>query len=183
MAGMKITGYMLLTPDLIAYDPEERTVHLAKEARFYGRMVFPTFELAATPTARGEQIYAVQAEVPNDTVFEVRGDIDMSEGRGGTYIAGIFANYGDAFLAAEGLGAQGRRGYLNLKLGIERIYTSYADWKKEFNPAEARNAPQGNERTDLLSIVDLAPRDAAALGAADPEYAVWLRLNEKFGKK
>lgn len=182
MGNMKITGYMRLKSEHIAYDQEKRTVRLSKEAHGWGHLVYPTLELAEANLGKGQQAYTVQAEVPDDTLFEVRGDIDMTEGRGGTYVAGFFADYADAFRAAEGLGAQGQRGYLQLKLGIERIYTSYADWRAEFDEGKARKAPQ-TERKDLLSIVDLAPDDAAALGAADPEYALWLKLNEKFGPK
>lgn len=180
---MKITGYMRLKPEHIDYDQEKRTVRLAKDARGWGHLVYPTAELAAARPLQGAQVYAVQAEVPNDSVFEVRGDIDMTEGRGGTYVAGIFANYADAFRASEGLAAQGQRGYIQLKLGIEKIYTSYEDWKSDFSEREARKAPRGPERTDLHTIVELAPDDAAALGTADPEYALWLKLNEKFGAK
>lgn len=183
MSRMKITGYMQLTTDHIDYDQQTRTVRLTKAARDWSKTVYPTAELAAERLMAGAQIYAVTAELPNDSVFEVRGDIDQSEGRGGRYTAGYFADYASAFRAADGLGVQGTRGEVLIKTGIDRIYTSYEDWQEEFNLAAARNAPRASERISIREIVELAPTDETALGAADPEYALWLKLNEKFGTR
>ena len=183
MMPMKITGYMHLTPEHIDYDQQTRTVRLAKDARSWQRTVYPTAEMAAKDPFAGTQVYAVTAELPNDSLFEVRGDIDQTEGRGGAYTAGYFADYASAFKAAEGLGVQGSRGQVLIKTGIDRIYTSYEDWQEEFNLAAARKAPRATERISIRDIVELAATDETALGVADPEYALWLKLNEKFGAK
>jgi hypothetical protein len=184
MGFMKITGYMQLKPEHIAYDEQTRTVRLTKEARGWQHTVFPTADEAARWAAdAGTEVYAVTAELPNDSTFEVRGDIDQTEGRGGLYTAGYFADYASAFRAAEGLGVQGTCGQVLIKAGMDRIYTSYDEWKAEFSPAAARTAPRPSERLSIREVVELAPTDESALQTADPEYALWLRLNQKFGAK
>lgn len=184
MGSMKIAGYMQLKPEHIAYDEQSRTVGLTKDARGWQRTVFPTAAAAAeAPAEQGTAVYAVSADLPNDSTFEVRGAMDQNDGSGGTYTAGYFADYASAFKAAEGLGVQGHRGQVLIKMGVDRIYTSYEEWAAEFDRDAARKAARSSNHVSIREVVDLDPSDGAALGTADPEYALWLRLNEKFGSK
>lgn len=180
---MKITGYMQLKPEHIAYDEQTRTVRLAKAARGWNFDIYPTEELAAAAAYKGSAVYTVEAEVPDHSVFEALGDIDQTEGRLGVYCAGRFADYETAFRAATGLGVQGRRGPVEIKPPATRVYDTAEDWKADFDVQAARKIPRNGERILLSEVVELAPTDETAIGAADPEYALWLRLNQKFGEK
>lgn len=62
----------------------------------------------------GDSLWAVEFELHPGECFQVREDIDMTEGRGGTLPAGNFLHYPDAYGAARGKGAQGSRGAIEI---------------------------------------------------------------------
>lgn len=60
-----------------------------------------------TPGPAPDRTLAVELELADGEFFQVREDLDKSEGRGGTSPAGNFLHYPDACRAARGKGAQG----------------------------------------------------------------------------
>lgn len=176
ISGMEITGYMNLTPQDIIFDHATRAAALGPDARGCLGEVYPDAETAEFSRVKGAATYAVTAEVANGSVFEVRADIDRTEGKLGTYVAGLFSNYSAAFEAAGGLGVYGRRGMITVMPEPLQVFDSIADWQAQRPTAQMVK----RAGTDLRQLVNLRAGDAAALEAADPEYALFLKLREKF---
>lgn len=181
MGSMKIIGYMNLTPDQIELDTAKGTVGLAESGRGWQEEVYPSVEAAAQEAGADRHTYKVTAEVPDGSVFEVRGDIDQAEGRRGLYTAGYFDNFAAAFEASKGLGVMGRRGEVTILPAPMNVFSTVEEWKAETALRPARDSDPAR-RTELRAIVQLAPHDPKALGAADPEYAIWIKLNAKYGQ-
>jgi hypothetical protein len=177
---MKITAYMNLQPSHIHLDLATGTVKLDGSARSWQMDVYPSVQAAAEALHEGYSSYAVTAELPDGSVFEIRGERDQTEGKLGGYIAGVFDNFPAAYAAAAGLGVMGRRGEVLVRTAPVNVFSTVEDWKARFDLDAARAAKPADSTTLLRGIVELAADDAQALGAADPEYAVWLKLNEKF---
>lgn len=76
-----------------------------------GKLVFDPWNTAYgtvhPDTKLGSSKNAVVFTLESGEFFQVRGDIDMSEGRGGTRAAGNFLDYPAAYNHAKGRGAQG----------------------------------------------------------------------------
>jgi len=179
---MKITAYMNLLPRHIHLDLTTRSVCLDASGRGWNMGVYPDKESAAAVISKDEASYAVTAELPEGTVFEVRGSIDQTEGRGGSYVAGLFDNFPAAHAAAKGLGVMGRPGDITVLPAPVNVFGDVDSWRAAFDRSAARKTTTSGT-TSLLSILELAGDDAAALGAADPEFAIWLKLNDKFAPK
>jgi hypothetical protein len=181
---MKITAYMNLQPRHILLDLATGTVSLGSSARNWNMDVYPTKEAAAAALsgAKDWDTYAVTADLSDGTVFTVRGDKDQTEGKLGWYVAGVFDNFPAAFAAAEGLGVMGRRGDIAVRPGPVNIFSTVEDWKARFDLSAAR-ASSPVDSVNLRQIVELAADDAQALGTADPERAIWMKLNEKYAPK
>jgi hypothetical protein len=177
---MKITAYMNLLPRHIHLDLASRTVSLDKSARNWDMGVYPSKEVAAATLGKDWDTYAVTADFPDGTVFAVRGELDQTEGKLGGYLAGLFDNYPAAYAAAEGLGVMGRRGDISVRPAPVNVFSDVAAWKVAFDYDQARK-DSGSGAHYLRDFVELAGDDAAAMGTADPEFAVWLKLNEKYG--
>lgn len=183
MVPMNITAYMNLQPKHIDLDFTTSTVRLDRSARNWDMDVYPSIEVAATAmNSDVATAYTVTAEIPDGSVFEVRGEIDQTEGKLGGYIAGLFDNFPAAYAAAAGLGVMGRRGDVLVRTAPVNVFSSVEEWSSTFDRGAARTA-SSSASFNLRSVVELAADDAQALGAADPEYAVWLKLNEKFAPK
>ena len=179
MVRMKIIAYMNLQPKHIHLDLAKGAVSLDSSARNWDMDVYPSVGTAAKALHKDAATYAVAAELPDGSVFEVRGEIDQTEGRLGGYVAGRFDNFPAAYEASEGLGVMGRRGDVLVRPAPVSVFSSVEEWKAAFDRDKAREA-KTNDSFNLRAVVELAPDDGQALGAADPEYAIWLKLNEKY---
>lgn len=179
---MKIIAYMNLQPRHIHLDLATGVVSLDSSARNWDMAVYPSKEDAVATLNDEWGTYAVTADLPDGTVFAVRGELDQTEGKLGGYLAGFFDNYPAAYAAAEGLGVMGRRGDISVRLAPVNVYSDVAAWKAAFNFDEARK-DSGSGTLYLRNVVELAGDDASALSAADPKFAIWLKLNEKYGSK
>lgn len=182
MVPMKITAYMNLLPKHIHFDLTTGTVALDDSARSWDMDIYPSAEIAAQHPYKDAETYTVTAELPDGSVFEVRGEKDQTEGRLGAYIPGVFDSFPVAYAAAAGLGVQGRRGEVLVRPAPERVFSTVEEWKSAFDRDAAR-ATKPNNSFKLKSVAKLAADDARAVGAADPEYAIWKKLNEKFAPK
>lgn len=172
---MEITAYMNLTPKNLIFDPVTRGTALAPDARNPRHVVHPDLESAASALIGGQATYTVTADVPDGSIFEVRGEFDQTEGHLGTYIAGLFSNYAAAFEAADGLGLHCRRGEITVRPELLEVFDSAADWSARRSPARY----SGTSGTDLRMLVNLRAGDTAAQEVAD-EYALFLKLSEKY---
>lgn len=179
---MKIIAYMNLLPRHIHLDLTTRAVCLDASARGWNMGVFPDEESAAAALSKDEASYAVTAELPDGSVFEVRGSVDQTEGRGGSYVAGLFDNLPAAHAATNGLGAQGQPGSITVLPAPVNVFSDVGNWREAFDLSQARKVTTAGPGS-LISIVELAADDARAIGAADPEFAIWLKLNEKFAPR
>lgn len=182
MVAMKITAYMNLHPQHIHLDLTAGTVSLDGSARSWDMDVYPSVEAAAAARhSEGSSTYAVTAEIPDGSVFEVHGEKDQTEGRLGSYVAGVFDNYPAAYEAAAGLGVMGRRGDVLVRLAPASVFSSVEEWKHAFDRDTCKAV--SSSPFNLRAVVELAADDGQARGAANPEYAIWAKLNEKFGPK
>lgn len=180
MGPMKITAYMNLRPQHIHLDLATGIVSLDASARNWSMEVYPSIEAAAEVLNKElAATYAVTAELPDGSVFEIRGERDQTEGKLGGYIAGVFDNFPAAYEAAARLGVMGRRGEVLVRTAPVNIFSTAEEWRTGFDLAAAAKA-KPMDSTTLRSFVELAVDDTQAIGAADPEYAIWLKLNEKF---
>lgn len=182
MVLMKITAYMNLQPQHIHLDLTSGTVALDDSARSWDMDVYPSAETAAQHLYKDAETYTVTAEIPDGSVFEVRGEKDQTEGKLGGYIAGLFDTFPVAYAAAAGLGVMGRRGDVLVRPAPANVFSTVEDWKSAFDRDAAR-ATKPNNSFSLKSVAELADDDARAVGAADPEYAIWQKLNEKYAPK
>lgn len=182
MVAMKITAYMNLNPQHIHLDLTTGAVSMDGSARRWDMDVYPSVEAAAAARHSEESsTYTVTTDIPDGSVFEVRGEKDQTEGRLGSYVAGLFDNYPAAYEAAAGLGVMGRRGDVFVRLAPASVFSSAEEWKRTFDRDTCKTF--SSSPFNLRTVVELAADDGQARGAANPEYAVWVKLNEKFGPK
>lgn len=167
---MIIEAWALLAKDDIVFDPETRTVSAKKDGMRY-------FRPEPGEERRGYRYYRFEGEVPDGSVFEVRGDNDQTEGRGGTYVAGYFSSYPVAYKAAQGLGVMGTAGYISVAPAPAKVWDDHSQWKAQFS---SRNPAAETRHIHLEQVLRLAPNDTAAMSVANPEYVAYLELRAKF---
>lgn len=155
MKFMIITGYMNLAPDDVSAErlsPADGVLRLTKLGHSFRPSVYPTRELAGSEAAPGTDIYTVSMDIDAETVFEVLGVLPGAGRRYGTYTAGFFWEYADAFAAAAGLGLGGSRGDILIRPEITEIFSDLASWKARFNIATVSAGPASQDRAHPRNV-------------------------------
>lgn len=108
----------------------------------------------STPDGRN-----VEFDLNDGEYFQVREEIDKSEGRRGTKAAGNFLDYPTAFRAAAGKNVQGGRGQIVIMTpaGSEDITATEADGTTVIIEARTRRSP-----VDLASRLRFTDQEAMA---------------------
>lgn len=152
---MRITAYMNLSPEHVFFDERQGAICLTRKAFGASVPVYPTAELAVANESPGTTRYTVKADFDDSTVFEVLGRLDSVGHTFGTYTAGFFWNYADAFEASAGLGAGGGRGEILVRPDITEIFDDFASWKARFNIDTVASGPRSQDRIQVRSFVDI----------------------------
>lgn len=156
MTSMRITAFMNLSPEHVFFDERQGVLRLTKKAFAASVTVYPTAEQAAANESPDTTSYTVTADFDVDTVFEVLGRLDGVGHTFGTYTAGFFWNYADAFEASAGLGACGGRGEILVRPEIKEIFDDVASWKATFDIDTVASGPRSQDRIQMRSFVDIA---------------------------
>lgn len=174
IVAMKISAYAGVNPGEVEFDPITRTVSFTSKARPEFRPRVPE------PGARGDRLswFKVEAEIPDGSVFEVQGDTDQTEGRGGRYTAGYFSTHEAAWNASSGLGVQGCPGHVRIAPMPEKVWDSVKEWHS--NRVNSKSKVRAAAPTELGAVFKLVQGDTDTLGLASPEYAAYLVLKAKF---
>lgn len=152
---MRITAFMNLSPEHVFFDERQGALALTRKAFSASLSVYPTVELAAAEELPDTTRYNVRADFDDSTVFEVLGPLKGTGQRFGTYTAGFFWDYADAFEAAAGLGTNGGRGEILVRPEITEIFDDVASWKARFNIDAVASGPRSQDRIQMRSFVDI----------------------------
>ncbi|HEX9085894.1 MAG TPA: hypothetical protein VF867_00020 [Arthrobacter sp.] len=155
MMAMKITAYMNLSPEHVFFDERKGALSLTRKAFAASVPVYPTAEMAAANESPDATRYTVKADFDDSTVFEVLGLLEGVGKTFGTYTAGFFWDYADAFEASAGLGAGGGRGEILVRPEITEIFDDVASWKARFNIDTVASGPRSQDRIQMRRFVDI----------------------------
>lgn len=155
MVTMKITAYMNLAHDLVSDGDRPGTLRLNGKGHAAYPLAYPALAMAAEEARPGETTYVVEADIEDSTIFEVLGRVEALGKKYGTFTAGFFWDYADAFEAAAGLGPGGKRGNILVRPEVTEIFDDVASWKSQFSLDTVPMGPWSQDRVNLHTIVDV----------------------------
>ncbi|MHA7274885.1 hypothetical protein ACX80Z_15860 [Arthrobacter sp. TMT4-20] len=174
---MKFRSFVNLSPEQLLHIPEAHRVTIDPSVDRTTLILYPTIRLAQESLKKRSTAasYLVSTQLGEDSFFEAIGSVEPADGSPVEYVAGLFYSYSDAFKASHGISSLYKDGRV-VAVPRQRPYDSYMKWSLDFNMPSA--VPSEVTKVDLRFAVELD--DPSALVAADPQYAEFLRLKEKY---